>query len=108
MIAADAIADGSMVYRAANGRVSVAGSSQIGTAASATSGAGQPILVEPFVVGDGGGGPGTLQATTDLGNTTTNSIEILDIGDGLICKSPNGIRWLFSPSNAGEPVWTPL
>lgn len=57
---------------------------------------------------DGGGGAGTLQAVTDLGNTTTNDIEITDTTKGVILKSPDGTRWRITITNNGELVATSL
>ena len=37
--------------------------------------------IEVTLVGGGGGGAGTLQETTDLGNTTTNDIELIDAAE---------------------------
>ena len=37
--------------------------------------------IEVTLAGGGGGGAGTLQETTDLGNTTTNDIELIDAAE---------------------------
>jgi hypothetical protein len=37
--------------------------------------------IEVTLVGGGGGGAGTLQETTDLGNTTTNDIQLIDAAE---------------------------
>jgi hypothetical protein len=55
--------------------------------------------IEVTLVGGGGGGAGTLQETTDLGNTTTNDIEFIDdaevifgAGGGVLLDNASRLR----------------
>ena len=49
-----------------------------------------------------------LQTVTDLGNTTTNDIEITDLSRGVIIKSPDGTRWRINIDNGGHLTVTSL
>lgn len=42
-----------------------------------------------------------LQQVTDIGNSTTNDIEISDFTKGIVLRSPNNLRWRITVDNFG-------
>jgi hypothetical protein len=64
--------------------------------------------IEVTLVGGGGGGAGTLQETTDLGNTTTNDIQLIDAaevifgaGGGVLLDNASRLREGTIDANTG-------
>lgn len=81
-VANGSISTGSIVYRAADGKVSASGSSELGIASSDTSSDGEVVYVETSKSGGGGGGGGTLLSVDVLPQSpAANQIVHLEIGD---------------------------
>ena len=64
--------------------------------------------IEVTLAGGGGGGAGTLQETTDLGNTTTNDIQLIDAaevifgaGGGVLLDNASRLREGTIDANTG-------
>jgi len=45
-----------------------------------------------------------LQETTDIGNITTNDIEITTPVTGVILRAPNGYRWRLTINDEGQII----
>lgn len=70
----------------------------VGATVTVTDDAGNDATVVTISAGAGD----DLQGVTDIGNTTTNDIEITDTTKGVIIKSANGTRWRLGITNNGE------
>ena len=55
-----------------------------------------------------GSGTASLQLVTNVGNTTSNDIEITDSNRGYILKSPDGTRWRLTINDNGQIIASSL
>jgi hypothetical protein len=71
-------------------------------------GSGKQIVNKEYLDNLPGLTPSSLQDTTDIGNTTSNDIEITDSDKGYILKSPDGTRWRLTINNDGQIIASSL